>query len=69
MTDSLESGLTAYPEGRAWLSAKLKSPETKRYWIKILHDYCEAVGKNPTELIALKFEVLTYQFWILLFNV
>jgi hypothetical protein len=59
MTDSLESWLIAYPEGRAWLSAKLKSPETKRYWIEILHDYCQAVRKNPTELITLKFEVLT----------
>jgi hypothetical protein len=59
ITDLLENWLITYPEGRAWISAKLKSSETKRYWIKILHDYCKAVGKNPTELIALKFEVLT----------
>ncbi len=44
-----------FDAGRIWFN-KLTSEETIRTYLRNLHRYCKAVGKNPDELIALKME-------------
>jgi hypothetical protein len=44
-----------FDSGRIWYN-KLTSEETIRTYLRNLHRYCKAVGKNPDELIELKME-------------
>jgi hypothetical protein len=57
MTNDIESWLLSFDSGKKWFS-QITSPRTKEMYSKGLKQYCEAVGKTPTELIALKVEGL-----------
>jgi hypothetical protein len=59
MTDDLVAWILKYESGRAWFN-KLNSDVTKRIYLKRLKDYCDAVGKNPDELIHLKLDGLKH---------
>ena len=55
MTDSIEAWLLGFECGRTWFSS-IASPRTKETYSKDLKQYCDAVGKNPDELLELKIE-------------
>jgi hypothetical protein len=55
MTDELKKWLKGFRSGQLWL-VNLKSPETIRLYLPYLKMYCDAIGKNPDELIGLKME-------------
>ncbi len=57
MTDALQEWILEFESGRLWYG-KLVSDVTKRIYLKRLKDYCDAVEKNPDELIQLKVEGL-----------
>ena len=57
MTEQRETWINSYSSGRAWLN-KLGSPHTKKKFTEYFMAYCDAVKKNPYELISLKIEGL-----------
>jgi site-specific recombinase XerC len=57
MTDALEEWILQYNSGMAWFN-KLDAVNTKRAYLPNLKKYCDAVKKNPDELIQLKIEGL-----------
>ena len=57
LTEFNEQWILQFESGRTWIN-KLPSPETKRAFLRNIKRYCEAVGKNPDELIAFKIEGL-----------
>lgn len=57
LTEFNEQWILQFESGRNWIS-KLPSAETRRTFLRNLKRYCEAVEKNPDELIALKVEGL-----------
>jgi len=57
MTDSLVQWILQYETGRAWYN-KLLSEVTKCIYLQRFKRYCDAVEKNPDELIDLKVEGL-----------
>jgi hypothetical protein len=46
-----------HPSGKAWFDT-LHSDKTKEIYLSRLKQYCDAVGKNPDELIAFKIDGL-----------
>ena len=57
MTEQRDAWLNSYPSGRAWLN-KLGSQHTRKKFAEYFMAYCDAVKKNPYELISLKIEGL-----------
>jgi site-specific recombinase XerD len=57
MTDSLEAWIQSFKSGKTWFN-KLLSEDTKKSFLSDFKLYCDAVGKNPDELISLKEEGL-----------
>ncbi len=57
LTEFNEKWILQFESGRNWIS-KLPSAETRRTFLRNIKRYCEAVGKNPDELIAFKIEGL-----------
>lgn len=57
LTDSLMECVLNFESGRIWYN-KLVSPVTKRIYLSNPKNYCDAVGKNPDELIQLKLDGL-----------
>lgn len=55
MTDSIEAWLLGFECGQTWFSS-ITAPRTKEMYSKDLKQYCDAVGKNPDELLELKVE-------------
>jgi hypothetical protein len=59
MTDAHKAWLLSFVSGQNFYNKKLKnSKDTEIEYIRRLKRYCDAVGKNPDELIALKLEGL-----------
>ena len=54
-TEENEKWILKFESGRNWVS-KLPSQHTKRIFIRALQKYCQALNKNPDELIAFKLE-------------
>jgi len=59
MTDDLTAWILNFVSGQKWYG-KLNSDETKRIYLKNLKNYCDAVNKNPDQLIQLKMEGLKH---------
>jgi site-specific recombinase XerD len=57
MTDALEEWILQFNSGMAWFN-KLDAVNTKRAYLPNLKKYCDAVKKNPDQLIELKIEGL-----------
>lgn len=57
LTEETEAWIRRFESGKAWVDT-IQSPDTKRVYLSRLRHYCEAVGKNPDELIELKVEGL-----------
>jgi integrase len=57
LTEQSEAWILQFESGRNWIN-KLPSEDTRRVFIRNLQKYCDAVSKNPDELIALKIEGL-----------
>jgi hypothetical protein len=57
MNDENLFWILTFQSGKAWLDS-LHSTETKRIYLYRLRQYCDAVGKNPDELIDLKIDGL-----------
>jgi len=55
MTDSIDTWLLSFECGRTWFNS-ITAPRTKELYSKALKQYCDAVGKNPDELLELKVE-------------
>ena len=55
ITDSIEAWLLCFECGQTWFNS-ITSPRTKEMYSKDLKQYCDAVGKNPNELLELKVE-------------
>lgn len=57
LTDSIEDWIQSFKSSKAWFN-KLSSADTKKSFLSDFKLYCDAVGKNPDELISLKEEGL-----------
>jgi hypothetical protein len=57
MTNDIEAWLLSFDSGKGWFST-ITAPRTKQMYSHDLKQYCDAVGKTPTELLALKVEGL-----------
>ena len=57
MTDNLVKWINQFHSGKVWLS-KLKSKETIRVYLPNFKTFCDAVNKNPDQLIQMKVEGL-----------
>lgn len=57
MTDDTLAWLKGFSSSNQWIKG-IRSQETLDNYTKYLHQYCQAVQKNPDELIALKVEGL-----------
>jgi hypothetical protein len=57
MTDDIEAWLLSFDCGKKWFNT-ITAPRTKEMYARDLKRYCDAVGKTPTELLALKIEGL-----------
>jgi hypothetical protein len=59
LTDDNKTWLLSFVSGQNFYNKKLKnSGDTETEYTRKLQRYCDAVGKNPDELIALKLEGL-----------
>jgi hypothetical protein len=57
MTDSIEAWLLSFDCGKKWFNTNTE-PRIKEMYSHDMKQYCDAVGKSPTELLALKVEGL-----------
>jgi hypothetical protein len=57
MTDEVLPWMLSFQSSKKWMDS-IQSEETKRVYILRFKQYCDAVNKNPDELIALKIEGL-----------
>ncbi len=57
ITDNILVWLKSFPSSLKWINS-IKSKETLNIYSKNFYMYCNAVNKNPEELIALKIEGL-----------
>jgi hypothetical protein len=57
MTEDNEAWLLSFESGKKWFNT-ITAPRTKEMYSRDLKRYCDAVGKTPTELLALKVEGL-----------
>jgi hypothetical protein len=57
MTDSIEAWLLSFECGKKWFNT-ITAPRTKEMYSHDMKQYCDAVGKTPSELLALKVEGL-----------
>jgi integrase len=57
LMDSLNDWIRSFQSGKAWFN-KLESEQTKRVYLTYLKKFCDAVQKNPDELVELKLEGL-----------
>lgn len=55
--DSLKEWIRSFQSGKVWFN-KLESEETKRVYLSYFNRFCDAVQKNPDELIEMKLEGL-----------
>lgn len=55
LMDSLTEWIRQFRCGKIWIN-KLVSKETKRVYLSYFKKFCDAVGKNPDELINMKLE-------------
>ena len=54
MTDDTFLWILSFESGKNWFD-KLRSEKTKGIYLTRLKQYMDAVGKNPDELIQIKF--------------
>ena len=59
MTTDIETWLLSFDCGKKWYNT-IASDRTKEICSKDLKQYCDAVGKTPTELLDLKIEGLRH---------
>jgi len=52
MTDNIEAWLLNFDSGKKWFNT-ITAARTNEIYSQDMKQYCDAVGKTPTELLAL----------------